>query len=320
MRSLVSGESLASVTSSGSRGGRTGTSVADGRAAGGCERVAEVWRLARDRRRDGDLVVAPGAGLTGRRRDRHRLAIGAATCLPWRVAPAAAAAAASSSSAGVRRIEAAAVVPIQRAVPTAGLVSCRSGIPKPTTTPKIARATSRTNAPGAENRSVRAPARARPTRPPEIAEDLGCSGDPDVGDRQAQQGDPPARVRAGSRTPFEPPAGEQQHERRQPAHRPEPRPEDAGPPAGQRALARAAQRDERHRPEHEQRQADDRADDIGGQPPAQGALGPRPRRAGGRCLPGGRPPARGHVRPRRRRGRPSAGASSARTGSARRRP
>ena len=76
----------------------------------------------------------------------------------------------SSSSAGVRRSDAAAVVPIQRAVPTAGLVSCRSGIPNATMTPRIASATSRTNAPGAENRSVssarqRPPDRARRTRP-----------------------------------------------------------------------------------------------------------------------------------------------------------
>src|SRR4029077_16270770 len=58
-------------------------------------------------------------------------------------------------------------VPIQRAVPTASLASCRNGIPKPMMTPRIERAMSSTNAPGGPNRSVRIVARTRPIRPPE---------------------------------------------------------------------------------------------------------------------------------------------------------
>ncbi len=152
------------------------------------------------------------------------------------------------------------------------------------------------------------------------AEDLGGTHDPDVGDAHAQERDPPARPGPRPGTPFEPPAGDQQEERQQPAHRPEPRREDPGPPPGQGALARQHQRDERHRAQHEQRQPDDRADDLGRDPRAPGARGRARPRGAGRCLASRRATARRHVRPRRRPGRPSAAASSARTGSATRRP
>ncbi len=167
MWSLVSGESPASVTSSGSRAGRSGTSVAEAAPRAGAN-VLDVWAL---------LGIAVGIALSSSPHAPVWPGDGAAgTVFPFDrpflpfVATAAAlmAAAASSSSAGVRLSDAAAVVPIQRAVPATGLVSCRRGIPKPTTTPKIASATSSTNAPGAETRSVRVPARARPTRPPEM--------------------------------------------------------------------------------------------------------------------------------------------------------
>ena len=170
MWSLVSGESLASVTSSGSRSGPQ----RDERGRGGRPRaganVLDVWAL---------LGIAVGMAFSSSPQAPVWPGDGAAgTVLPF-VRPflplvasvaavaASAAAAASSSSAGVRRIDAAAVVPIQRAVPATGLVSCRKGIPNATITPKIASATSSTNAPGAEKRSVKRPDRARPIRPPE---------------------------------------------------------------------------------------------------------------------------------------------------------
>ena len=153
----------------------------------------------------------------------------------------------ASSSVAVRRIEAAAVAPNHLAVPTAGCMSRRSGIPNPTMIPRIARPTSRMKAPGAVNQSVSVPASARPTRPPDTPEDLGRTHDPDVGDAHPEERDPPARPGPGPGTPFEPPAGDEEEERQQPAHRPEPRREDPGPPPGQGALARQHQRDERHR-------------------------------------------------------------------------
>src|SRR6478735_5775129 len=169
MWSLVSGESPASVTSSGSRTGRSGTSVAEAAPRAGAN-VLDVWAL---------LGMAVGMAFSSSPQAPVWPGDGAAgTAFPF-VRPflpfvasvaavaASAAAAASSSSAGVRRMDAAAVVPIQRAVPATGLVSCRNGIPNATITPKTASATRRTNAPGAETRSVKRPERARPIRPPE---------------------------------------------------------------------------------------------------------------------------------------------------------
>ena len=192
IRSLVSGESPASVTSSGSRSGpAAATSVARRAPAPRAgANVFDVWRLARDRRRDRPLSSSPHAPVwpgegAGRRRSCRS---SGRPCRSSRPRPRLAAAAASSSSAGVRLSDAAAVAPIQRAVPTTGRVSCRSGIPKPTTTPRSPARPAATNAPGAETRSVSGAARARPTPPAGDAEDLRGADDPDVGDAPGRGG------------------------------------------------------------------------------------------------------------------------------------
>ncbi len=151
MRSLVSGESLASVTSYGSRAGRAGaTSVAEAAAAVPSDgaNVFDVWPLlgtaAGIEVSSPQTPVCPGDGpgptATGL---PFVLAV-----LPFVATAAAATTPAPSSSAGVRLSDAAAVVPAQRAVPTTGRVSCRSGMPNPMMTPTIASAMSSTKAPG----------------------------------------------------------------------------------------------------------------------------------------------------------------------------
>ena len=151
IRSLVGGESVPSVTSNGSRSGRASRrsrSDRAGRPAGRGE-GRRVRGRARHGGRDGRVVV-PGAGLAavtcrGRRRTglslRPFVAVAAAAGTA-----AAAGVASSSSSAGVRLSDAAAVVPIQRAVPTAGLRrAAGAGSRSATMTPTTASATSRTN-------------------------------------------------------------------------------------------------------------------------------------------------------------------------------
>ena len=232
MRSLVGGESATSVTSSRSRSGRASRAVAattppTPRAGAN---VAEFGAALGTAAGIGRLVV-PGAGLAGRRvRDRPGRPC---PCAPLRRGRRGGGSrrrrlASSSSSAGVRLSDAAAVVPIQRAVPTAGLASCRSGMPKPTMTPRIASAIEQHE--GARRRE-QVGQRARQDR-------VRCA-------RRRRRGPGPRRrcpayvmsrprrviapagPRARARAPFEPPAGEQQQERRDPAHRPEPRREDA---------------------------------------------------------------------------------------------
>ena len=169
--------------------------------------------------------------------------------------------------------DAAAVVPIQRAVPATGLRELpRAGCRTPTMMPKTASAISRTKAPGAENRSVRVPDEGPPDPAARDAQDLGCPGDAGVGDREAEEGDPPARIRAASRDPIRATsrrAGSKNGatQRIVPNH---------GAKTSVHQLVRVPcrraghQGDERHRAEDEQRQADDRADDVRGQPRAPG--------------------------------------------------
>ena len=86
------------------------------------------------------VVLAPDAGLARRRcRADDRLAVRPAPAVRRAVADGRGGGARSSSSA-VRRIDAAAVAPNQRAVPTAGWSSWRSGMPNPTMIPTIGQA------------------------------------------------------------------------------------------------------------------------------------------------------------------------------------
>ena len=120
------------------------------------------------------LALARDRGRDGRSSPRPRRRSGRATARPTRGLPFGAATAVRRGGrsagrggrpppiGGVRRIEAAAVgarasVPL----PTAGWSSWRSGMPKPTSNPTMRQPTSKMNAPGAESRSVRVPARHR---------------------------------------------------------------------------------------------------------------------------------------------------------------
>ena len=157
-------------------------------------------------------------------------------------------------------------------------------------------------------------------------EDLEGAEPSDVGDREAAEGHPPAGARLLAGTGGDPPATREQQERQEPPAGLEPGGDRVTPPVGQGALAGEEQRDERDGAEGHHHGAEDRANDVRAHAPAEAA---RTCAAAGRAA---RWPASSRIgswwsavvspslRPRPRRGRPSVVASSARTGSAIRRP
>ena len=164
----------------------------------------------------------------------------------------------------------------RRGTRSSGAVSWARRTLKASMTPPTTIAMSTMNAPGAVSRGSRAPCRNRPTRPPFAPRTSAAPTMPSVGDREAEQ-----RVAPALRlSPFQVPAGEQQHEREQPAHGAEPRREHAGPPAREAPLPGQDERDERHRAQDEQRDPDDRAHDLGRDPRGERGRRAAPRPAG----------------------------------------
>ena len=144
------------------------------------------------------------------------------------------------------------------------------------------------------NRSPSMPDSARPIRPPEYAQDLGGADNARVGDREPEDGDPPARARPLARDPIPAtsPTASRKNGRSQrsvPNHGAN----TSVHQLGQRALARQDERDQRHGAEDQQDETQDRPDDVRGQPgrPRRSAS-PRPR--AGRRLAGRRSATGGH--------------------------
>ena len=176
MRSLVSGESLASVTSSGSRAGRSGTSVAEAAPRAGAN-VFDVWAL---------LGIAVGIAFSSSPHAPVWPGDGAAgTVLPFDrpFLPFVATAAALIGGGGsllllgrrpAHRCRGGRAHPAGRADSRPGELSERDPEADDHAEDRQRRPAA-TNAPGAVTRSVRVPARARPIRPPGDAEDLRCA-------------------------------------------------------------------------------------------------------------------------------------------------
>ena len=200
-----------------------------------------------------------------------------------------------------------------------GLTSWRRRRLNASISPTMPIASSTTNAPGLVSSGSRMPASNRPIRPPPRSAPTSVRSRTSNAPRKPTYAIPipserhaPAGAGPLAGTPLDVPAGAEQEERQEPAAGLEPRRDRVAPPVGQRALAGQRERDQRDRAEHEQDDPDERAGDVGvdvGSPmPAGGAGAASSSRR------------RVAIRPRPRPGRPSAGASSARTGSATRRP
>ncbi len=193
-----------------------------------------------------------------------------------------------------------------------------------------------TNAPGpvssgsrsvsARNRPMRPPPRSVPKRVERRAPRTPRASRRRPGRRPTRVAPQPG-VRPLAGTPLHVPAGAEEEERQQPASGLEPRRDRVAPPVGQRALARQGERDQRDRAERRaqrSRRSSGRRPALTGREPGElRTPATVRRRSGGARRVGGRgrrsagsPP----LRPPPRPGRPSAGAWSARTGSATRRP
>ena len=228
-------------------------------------------------------------------------------------------AAAPALAAGAAR-----ALPRSRAPRPNGASSSRTGRSRATTSPASRTPMNTMNAPSGLTRPLdeRAQRTADATaRAPVQHAAVGEQGDQgerrDVRDSRARAASGPARTDAPG--PLQPDAEADQDERQEPAAGPEPRRDHVEDPVRQRSPALEHEPDEDHGSQDHQDDRHERARDVG----REARHPPRPtrRRVAARPGPGGgRTSAWSPSRPPPRPGRPSAAASSARTGTARRRP